>query len=140
MKFSDTNSSNWEEWKPYMDTCLLPVTGLAGSELPWQAALALELLRDYMIEIERKFKGRIVTYPAFHYWGMPGAMPQLDRLCRQLREDAGFTYIVLMSAGEALSGLDKPEGADLLLLHADRSQKGNEAARIQEMWNSSAKK
>ena len=67
MKFSDIEEQNWEQLAPYLDTCLLPLTGLDGTEKPWQATNALEKLRDFLDLIEIPFRGRIVTYPAAHY-------------------------------------------------------------------------
>ncbi|MGO4375464.1 DUF2487 family protein, partial [Paenibacillus sp. MCAF20] len=67
MKFSEIEKEQWEELRPYLDTCLLPVTGMDGSEQPYEATEWLERLRDIMDLIEIPFKGRVVTYPACHY-------------------------------------------------------------------------
>lgn len=64
MKFSDIEEQTWDELRPYLDTAVLPVTGLNGGETPWEATRELEYLRDALDLIEIPFKGRIVTYPA----------------------------------------------------------------------------
>lgn len=96
MKFSDIEAERWEELKPYLDTCLLPVTGLAGTEAPHEATRALEELRDIMDIVELPFKGRLVTYPAYHFFD-PSDAVRLDELCRRLRM-AGFRYVIVATA------------------------------------------
>ena len=51
----------------YLDTCLLPVTGLTGKESPVEAGDRLEQLRDLLDLLEIPYHGRTVTYPAWHY-------------------------------------------------------------------------
>ena len=67
MKFSDIDKEQWPELKPYLDTVLLPVTGLSGDEQPWEATRGLEKLRDLIDAVEIPFHGRVVIYPAYHY-------------------------------------------------------------------------
>ncbi|GMK42202.1 hypothetical protein PCCS19_52610 [Paenibacillus sp. CCS19] len=97
MKFSEIESSQWEELKPYLDTCLLPVTGLSGLETPAEATKALEDLRDIMDGIEIPFKGRVVTYPACHYTGDDAEHAVVEQLCASLKR-TGFRYIIVVSA------------------------------------------
>jgi hypothetical protein len=95
MKFSDIEESRWEELKPYLDTCLLPVTVLLGNETPWQTTKALEELRDLMDAIENPYRGRIVAYPAYHYVSDDQySLSQVKHICRQLRA-VGFRYIII---------------------------------------------
>jgi 23S rRNA (pseudouridine1915-N3)-methyltransferase len=96
MKFSDVNKDEWTELQPYLDTCLLPVTGLTGVEQPWQATEALEKLRDALELIEIPYKGRVVTYPALHYVEGVEIGEQINTLCSRLRE-AGFAYVVVLT-------------------------------------------
>ena len=98
MKFSEIEQEQWEELKPYLDTCLLPITGLDGSESPVEATLALENLRDIMDLVEIPYRGRVVTYPACHYYSVdPAAQAQIASYCRSLRGQ-GFKYIILITA------------------------------------------
>ncbi|SFI55340.1 Protein of unknown function [Paenibacillus sp. UNC496MF] len=98
MKFSELNAEQWAELQPYLDTAVLPVTGLTGAEMPHEAARKLERLRDVLHTIEQPFKGRIVTYPAIQYGARsPELAGQLREVCGNLRT-AGFTYIILASA------------------------------------------
>ncbi|MCR8660273.1 YpiF family protein [Paenibacillus endoradicis] len=98
MKFSEIEQEQWEELKPYLDTCLLPITGLDGSESPVEATLALENLRDIMDLVEIPFKGRVVTYPACHYISDdPSAHSQISSYCSALKGQ-GFKYIILITA------------------------------------------
>jgi hypothetical protein len=113
LKFSDIESSAWESLKPFLDTCLLPLTGLSGSEQPWEAVKELERLRDFMDCIEVPYKGRIVTYPAIQYLAGPDFEGSVNAVCRKLRE-AGFRYVVVITAN-ALAGRGQYTEADLLL-------------------------
>lgn len=137
MKFSEITMERWNELRPYLDTCLLPITGLTGIEAPWQATEALERLRDVMDELEKRYVGRMVTYPAFHY--SPGLMDggQLSKVCRNLKESAGFKHVVLISADPFVGLPACPDGADLLLnglhIHA-----GQAAGLIGELWQRGA--
>ncbi|WP_284640191.1 DUF2487 family protein [Paenibacillus silviterrae] len=98
MKFSDIEEQGWAELAPFLDTCLLPITGMTGAEQPWEATRALEELRDALDGLEQPFKGRVVTYPALHYLpeGEAGEL-LLGRLCDKLRS-SGFRYVVAVTA------------------------------------------
>ena len=85
LKFSDISRESWPELQPYVDTCLLPLTGLTGMESPWEATETLEKLRDVIDRVEIPFRGRIVTYPAVQY-GREEGLEAVDRLCCSLRE------------------------------------------------------
>ncbi|MDF2963531.1 MAG: hypothetical protein K0S39_5266 [Paenibacillus sp.] len=112
MKFSDVEQGTWEELRPYVDTCLLPVTGLTGSEPPWEATQALEELRDALDCFEIPYKGRVVTYPAFHFVSGEETSGFLKQVCRKLREN-GFRYIIVISAKPVLEPLLAGSEADL---------------------------
>ncbi|RUT36065.1 DUF2487 family protein [Paenibacillus zeisoli] len=96
MKFSEINPAEWEELKPYLDTCLIPVTGLSGTEQPHEVVYSLERLRDVMDWIEIPFKGRVVTYPAFQY-GKEDIRDQINAVCANVKS-AGFKYVIVVSA------------------------------------------
>lgn len=133
MKFSDIAQGQWPELQPYLDTCLLPVTGLDGIEQPAEATQALEDLRDVMDGIEIPFKGRVVTYPACHYTGEAEGHALVERLCASLKR-AGFRYVIIVSA--RLSNLRIPS-ADLTIApdasgHIPDEQQIGQAIRT--MW------
>lgn len=113
MKFSDIESSEWDKLKPYLDSCLLPVTGMSGAEQPWEATQELEYLRDVMECVEGPFKGRVVTYPAFHYVEGPDAAGAVNEICKKLK-GAGFRYVIVISGHPSVSSFVLPN-ADLLL-------------------------
>lgn len=143
MKFSDIERADWDGLKPYLDTCLLPVTGLSGLEEPWETTQELEYLRDVMDCVEGPYKGRIVTYPAFHYAEGPAAAPAINEVCRKLK-GAGFRYVIVISGHPAVGSL-LLEDADLLLCPeaADQAQatsaqafKEQAARDVRQMWQS----
>lgn len=96
MKFSEVESSSWEELRPFLDTCLIPVTGLTGKEQPYEVTEALERLRDILDLVEIPFKGRTVTYPTIQY-GRENIMNYINEICHNVKS-AGFKYIILVSA------------------------------------------
>ncbi|MCM3747488.1 DUF2487 family protein [Paenibacillus pasadenensis] len=133
MKFSEIDAERWPELQPFMDTCLLPVTGLSGLENPWQAAAVLERLRDAMDAVEIPFKGRIVAYPAVQY-GDEQSAAALGPLVRKLRQ-AGFRYVVAVSAALQLEALEEAD----LVLSPDGDGRMPDAAEVRErirmLWN-----
>jgi 23S rRNA (pseudouridine1915-N3)-methyltransferase len=138
MKFSDIEQSSWTDLKPYLDTCLLPITGLTGSEEPWEVAAALERLRDVMDWVELPFKGRVVTYPAVHFLvDLSLIKEEINRICDQLKR-TGFKYVIVITAETQLTEVTF-ESADLFICkHADEGDLKEHAqvtsALIQEMW------
>ncbi|MFD2701603.1 DUF2487 family protein [Paenibacillus shunpengii] len=101
MKFSEIRPEEWVEWKPYLDTCIIPYTGLTGQESPIEAVSALENLRDFLDIVETPFKGRVVTYPAFHYTAEEH-LNSLNDVCRQLKS-SGFKFVIIMSTGQEIN-------------------------------------
>ncbi|WP_042162384.1 DUF2487 family protein [Paenibacillus gorillae] len=135
MKFSDIAADQWEELKPYLDTCLLPVTGMTGTEQPYEATQALEKLRDVMDLIELPFKGRVVTYPALHYIEETDKSATVEKLCARMK-GIGFKFVIVVSAAEQ-TDLNCPS-ADLLFA-PDASgaipAASTIAVAIQSAWN-----
>jgi hypothetical protein len=136
MKFSDISLSEWDELQPYLDTCLLPVTGLNGTETPPEATMALEKLRDLLDLIEIPFKGRVVTYPACHY------AQDEERLNEALRQwihslrQTGFKYVVLAAASASLA-LEHC-GADAVIAPNSDDElpaQGDVSMMIRSLWN-----
>ena len=114
MKFNDIAAQEWTELKPYLDTCLLPFTGLTGFEDPMQVTTALEQLRDVLEVIEIPYKGRVVTYPALHYIAGTGSREQLDAISLQLKK-SGFRYIIVLTIHTEAS-LGNQMQTDLLIV------------------------
>lgn len=143
MKFSDITTEEWDELRPYLDTCLLPVTGLKGDETPFEVTESLELLRDWMDEIEVPFRGRIVTYPAFHYINNEKeALNEVNDVCHKLKE-SGFAYVIVLSAQMDIRTEDMPD-ADLIVtpvtIKEIRKEKISSAIakKVQELWRKSS--
>jgi len=141
MKFNELTKEQWEEWKGYLDTCILPVTGLSGMESPPEVASQLEMLRNWLGGIEIPFRGRTVTYPAYHFIPDNIEMNSLclvNKLCTQLRSQ-GFTYIVIISAQWNIMRDELPQ-ADLVvspveLWTTDLSRAQQQIKeRVQKMW------
>lgn len=142
MKFSELTVAQWDEWRIYLDTCLLPITGLTGQESPVEMALELEDLRDWLGLIEKPFYGRVITYPAYHYAIQADESDEQWMMINQFIEqikNKGFKYVVIMSTNLDLRQSMLPS-ADLLLTthnHADLTEK--KTARdvsdaVQRMW------
>lgn len=141
MKFSDIEQNKWEALQPYLDTCLLPVTGLDGREQPWEATRKLEELRDLMDCLEKPFHGRLVTYPAMHYLFDESCENRVHALCEMLRE-TGFKYVIVVTVHPAYEAWNLPS-ADLLIgVNAEELQGSTDNIRdeigqkVRQMWQS----
>ncbi|MHA7963487.1 DUF2487 family protein [Paenibacillus sp. CAU 1782] len=136
MKFSDISLAEWDELQPYLDTCLLPVTGMNGAETPPEATLALENLRDLLDLIEIPFKGRVVTYPAWHYTtDGEGLTEALAKWISSLRS-TGFKYVLLATASPSLD-LSRC-GADAVISPGNdggQPEQGEVSLLIRSLWN-----
>jgi len=131
MKFSDIKKDSWEELKPYLDTCLLPLTGLTGVEEPWDVTIQLEKLRDLMDLVEIPFKGRVVTYPAVQYIISDDSFPEeINTLCERLKNNH-FKHIILITANPSIA---KWEFAQCdLFITPDLSD--SISSQVYTMWN-----
>ncbi|RED60423.1 DUF2487 family protein [Cohnella lupini] len=110
MKFSEIDPASWPELQPYLDTCLLPLSGLTGEESPWEATESVARTGEWLAPLEQSFRGRTVTMPAYHYDA--GGEEQIDRLNRLIGSwrAIGFRYVILIN-GKAMPNFD--------MLHAD---------------------
>lgn len=131
MKFSDIREEDWPELQPYLDTCLLPVTGLTGTEPPWLAARKLEQLRDLLDLVEQPYRGRVVTYPAVQYVTAADLAVELDRLCRNLKE-AGFRHCLIALPDAGLLGGQAVPSCDLLL--TGEADPGEVRQAVEALW------
>jgi hypothetical protein len=114
MKFNEIQQNDWDELKPYLDTCLLPLTGLSGEEPPWTVTKCLEKLRDLMDFVEIPYKGRVVTYPALQYKIEDDQMVAVvDTLCQKLKA-VQFKYVIIITADDSIAKLEF-QANDLLI-------------------------
>jgi hypothetical protein len=95
MKFSELNEQQWEEHGIYFDTCILPITGLTGTENPVDCVTKLTDLQTRIDAIEKNFRGRVVIYPAYHYISET-LKDALASVIRNLKS-SGFKYIVILA-------------------------------------------
>ncbi|WP_339307338.1 DUF2487 family protein [Paenibacillus sp. FSL R5-0519] len=138
MKFSEMTQDSWAELQLYLDTCLIPYTALSGEQSPVEVTEALERLRDFLDLVEIPFKGRIMTYPAFHY-ANPELSMTLNSLSSQLKS-SGFKYVVIMSSDGQLNEVEIP-AADLVLSRSVLTHEVGEEGiarfvgeKIRELW------
>jgi 23S rRNA (pseudouridine1915-N3)-methyltransferase len=138
MKFNDIKQTEWDELKPYLDTCLLPLTGLSGEESPWKVTKALEELRDLMDFVEIPFKGRIVTYPAVQYRLDDNQMiAAMDQLCLKIKSES-FKFVILITVDASLAKLEF-QAHDLMISPLILTENANEArariiTEVQKLW------
>jgi 23S rRNA (pseudouridine1915-N3)-methyltransferase len=134
LKFSDIKQDQWIELKPYLDTCLLPLTGLTGAEEPWEVTQALEQLRDVMDHIEIPYTGRVVTYPSMQYiTNSPDFTVSVNYICEKLRE-GGFSYVILITADRQIANMEFRE-ANLFINPDISTAEITISERVQNMWN-----
>lgn len=138
LKFSEMTQDSWAELQLYLDTCLIPYTALSGEQSPVEVTEALERLRDFLDLVEIPFKGRIMTYPAFHY-ANPELSMTLNSLSSQLKS-SGFKYVVIMSSDGQLNEVEIPS-ADLVLSRSVLTREVGEEGiarfvgeKIRELW------
>lgn len=138
LKFSEMTQDSWAELQLYLDTCLIPYTALSGEQSPVEVTEALERLRDFLDLVEIPFKGRIMTYPAFHY-ANPELSMTLNSLSSQLKS-SGFKYVVIMSSDGQLNEVEIP-AADLVLSRSVLTHEVGEEGiarfvgeKIRELW------
>ncbi|MGP0586913.1 DUF2487 family protein [Paenibacillus timonensis] len=137
MKFSEIEASAWEELRPYLDTCVIPVTGLTGLERPYEVTEKLERLRDILDWVEIPFKGRVVTYPSFQY--RTRDLPQaINDVCRNVKS-SGFSHVLVVSSEFEWSDGELPD-ADLIVTlsrfapDSGEGAAGQVKAAVQELW------
>ncbi|WP_424766049.1 DUF2487 family protein [Paenibacillus sp. sgz302251] len=139
MKFSEIEREQWEELQPYLDTCLLPITGMSGMEKPYEATEWLERLRDMMDLIEIPFKGRVVTYPAWHYVSDNSELiGMLNKWCASMKT-VGFRYIIVVTANNDIR-IDDP-AVDLLLMpnkDGGLPSQADISSEIRNLWSGHA--
>jgi 23S rRNA (pseudouridine1915-N3)-methyltransferase len=139
MKFSDVVPSTWSDLRPYVDTCLLPVTGLTGEEQPWEATQALEELRDALDCFEIPYKGRVLTYPAFHYsFGQQGE-ELLASLCERLKQS--YPHVILVTAKEEAAAIMEAAQVDAafvlppaMITNSSPDMQREIAHKLQQIW------
>ncbi|MHA6483911.1 DUF2487 family protein [Paenibacillus sp. strain BS8-2] len=138
MKFSDIEKEQWDELSPYLDTCLLPITGMTGSEKPYEATERLEALRDMLDLVEMPFKGRVVTYPACHYDLGDESMNGLAAIIERLKA-SGFKYVIVAAANNNLNLTAC--NADLILnpeSSGERPDPSIVAQQVKALWSSAS--
>jgi 23S rRNA (pseudouridine1915-N3)-methyltransferase len=139
MKFSDISKEEWDGLQPYLDTCLLPVTGLTGKEQPWQVTEALEKLRDALELIEIPYKGRVVTYPALHYVEGMDIADQMNSLSLRLKK-AGFVYVIVLTIEPSSQHWVKETVDEIFFVDMQkwqdqhREMKAAISGKLQQLW------
>lgn len=133
MKFSEIYEEPWKELQPYLDTCVLPISGLTGAEAPWEAGSQLEKARDVLDAIEAAYTGRVVIYPAVQYWqaaDKPAFEQYVEMICTKLKQ-SGFRYVVLALGDSLLFPLECPSSD--LIVHPEKLEEG--VLEIPNLWN-----
>ncbi|NBI30490.1 DUF2487 family protein [Chengkuizengella marina] len=139
MKFSEIERNIWEEHQQYLDTCILPFTGLKGNENPMETTKALEDLGDILEWIEIPFKGRVVTYPAVHYsYEEQSLESYLNTICLNLKKQ-GFAYVILISNRSEIHNLNLQEFCLILTPNESKEENVNLkeeiSNKVQALWN-----
>ncbi len=131
MKFSELKREQWTELQPYLDTCILPLTGLRGHESPIEMAQRLEQLRDALDLLEIPYKGRMVTLPAVQYMPSDGALfaKSVNQIAAAAKQ-ANFRYVFAVTCEPTIASFPLSE-IDLFLL---RPLKSEVAEKVSELW------
>jgi 23S rRNA (pseudouridine1915-N3)-methyltransferase len=141
MKFSELTSESWPDLQLYLDTCIIPISGLTGAESPWEATDKVARTGQWLAPLEHTFHGRTVTMPAFHYYnGSSDDTEKLNGLCIQMRK-SGFRYVIAI-CGQPL-GLSEKVIADLIVQPAsgkDEPDNGQIRKSVTELWKQLSEK
>ncbi|MCC3376506.1 DUF2487 family protein [Cohnella sp. REN36] len=114
MKFSELDEASWPDLQPFLDTALLPVSGLTALDSPPEAAEKIGRTGDWLSPLEEAFRGRTVTLPASHYDGDPAAgAARLEGLCAAIKRQ-GYRYVIVVAGGGGWSEAALPS-ADLIV-------------------------
>lgn len=136
MKFNEIGEESWADLQPYLDTCLLPVSGLTGLEAPWEATERMLKTGDWLSPLERAFHGRTVTMPAYHYdQASDNGVQRLNELVSRLKR-SGFRYVVIVS-GQAQGVPENVSEASLIVQPATESEApdiGSLRQAVMAMW------
>ncbi len=142
MKFSELDHNGWAELQLYLDTCLLPVTGLTGLESPPEATDKAAKAGEWLSPLESAFRGRTVTLPAYHYYDAEDEEERrkLERYCERVKS-TGFRYLAIVSGESGWNGADYPS-ADLIVAPANEGEAPDpEAIRaaVTSLWKKEIK-
>ena len=114
MKFSELSDEQWADLQLYLDTCLLPVTGLTGRETPPEATRKAADAGAWLAPLETAFRGRTVTMPAYHYVDAANEeeLSRLDSYCAEIKR-TGYRYLIVVTGSAELAAARLP-AADLV--------------------------
>lgn len=141
MKFNDIDEHSWGEIRPFVDTCLLPLTGLTGQEAPWQVTRKLEKLRDLMDHVETPFRGRVITYPSVQYLEEEETQAAMvNKLCRRLKDSGGYRFVITITANSKIAEMVFTESDMHITLDPDEEWTSQQlrdriAERVGELWS-----
>ena len=127
MKFSEVTAETWTEHQMYFDTCILPFSGLVGTERPFEATKKLADLQKTLDILEKLYRGRIVIYPACHYL----SNGEMDEVVGQLKKS--FKYVV--GATSSLMPILQMGALDGLIQTTDEVRI---KAQIEQLWQSNS--
>lgn len=112
MKFSELNEQQWEELGMYLDTCVLPITGLTGLENPVHCVEKLSDLQTLIDSVEKNFRGRVVIYPAYHYISKESTHSVASVISKL--KSTGYKHVVVLSTNLDTETMNE-FGADLCI-------------------------
>lgn len=139
MKFSELGEEQWAELQPYLDTCLLPVTGLTGREEPPEATEKVAAAGDWLYPLESSFRGRTVTLPAYHYVdaAREEEIARLERYCADLKR-TGYRFVIVVTGERTIAVAELPSADVIVGPSAENSNPETERIRrtVTEMWRS----
>jgi hypothetical protein len=140
MKFSEFKEEEWADLSPYLDTCLLPVTGLTGAETPPEAADKAAEAGRWLQPLEIAFRGRTVTLPAYHYADASDEEERalLARYCERIKR-SGFRYLIV-ATGDAGWTAQAIPSADLIAGPAEAGEEPDAEAlkrSVAALWKGS---
>ena len=135
-EFSEITPDKWDELKPFLDTALLPVTGLDGSESPatllrnnWNVCVICLTCSSVLSAVEPSHIRRFILFMT-----SKRRVLELAQVAGNLKQ-AGFRHVVIVTLVEELADDLTSMGESIdLVITPNESEQVQE--RIASMWQS----
>lgn len=140
MHFDQIDAEKWSSLKPYLDTCVFPVSGIhVSADQVEDIKARLNKLNEMKRWMEQMYTGRIVIYPEIHY-----AFERNEEFIFSLEDKMrlqGFRYVVIVSP----FNLEIHDTEHLLILTANGDpfsdkHKRHFQERITQLWQTARSK
>ncbi|WP_313890980.1 DUF2487 family protein [Psychrobacillus sp.] len=109
MHWNGKDSAVFQAQKEYIDTAVIPLTLIDGSEYGFQfAASAADFILSLSNTVENQFRGRIVLFPSFSYTKGQDKQSLIESWKEELKK-AEFKHIFFLTSDKEWSTMGEEE-------------------------------